>query len=115
MPSGGEISKGDKNFRRTVLGLDSTDDDSLIIIRLDPTTKRLLVESLLVGYDTDGTTLQVPNVIESTDTPGVYGLVVVNADGSSVSAGGATAATDNLLLETGDALLLETGDLLLLE
>lgn len=55
-------------------------------------------------------------VVESTDTPGVFGLVVVNADGSAVSGGGTTPTdNDNLLLESGDNLLLESGDQLLLQ
>ena len=56
------------------------------------------------------------SIVESTEQAGVFGFVVLNPDGTSLSAGGTVApAVDNLLLETGDNLLLETGDLLLTE
>lgn len=55
--------------------------------------------------------------VESAEHAGVYGLLVLNADGSAVSTGGSSSTpdTDNLLLEDGSALLLENGDQLLLE
>lgn len=70
----------------------------------------------LVAENMAGTALVRLKAVESADSPGTYGLLVLNADGSAVSTGGGgAAATDNLLLETGDALLLESGDQLLLE
>ena len=76
----------------------------------DASAKRVVLR----GQDpTSGDFVNV-SVVESTATPGVYGLVVLNADGSAVSAGGAVAV-DNLLLETGDQLLLETGDAIILD
>ena len=57
------------------------------------------------------------NIVESTDNPGIYGLVVLNPDGTALSTGGGTTPTDydNLLLESGDNFLLENGSQLLLE
>lgn len=68
--------------------------------------------------NTDGAARQA-TVIESTDVPGVWGVVVLNADGSSVSTGtsGPGVGVDNLLLTSGtDNLLLTSGssDVLLL-
>ena len=72
---------------------------------------------LVQAEDSSGT-LRTLTAVESADSPGVYGLLVLNADGSAVSTGGGGSTptdTDNLLLESGDNLLLETGDQLLLE
>jgi len=77
-----------------------------------PTT----MKTNIYGNDVATGTYMPISIVESVDVPGVYGLLVLNVDGSSVSTGGSTPVdTPNLLLETGDALLLETGDLLLTE
>lgn len=57
------------------------------------------------------------SIVESTDFPGVYGMVMLNPDGSTISAGGGTTPTitHEFLLENGDTFLLENGDKLLLE
>lgn len=77
----------------------------------DADAKRTVVRGL---NPDDGLWYNV-SVVESSDTPGVFGLVILNADGSSVSSGVPVDTTDNYLLETGDAVLLETGDLILIE
>lgn len=57
------------------------------------------------------------SIVESTEFPGVYGMVMLNPDGSTISAGGGTTptVTHEFLLENGDTFLLENGDKLLLE
>lgn len=67
------------------------------------------------GYDYSLSEWRRIAVVESTDFPGIWGMVVLNPDGSSIGTGGSTTpTTDVLLLETGDRLLLEIGDGILL-
>ena len=69
-----EVSKGDVNNRRTMLGIDNSSDKEIVVPRFDATTKRHLVDALSVldGYDntgdgtvtvtTAGTRVQLSNV-----------------------------------------------------
>lgn len=71
---------------------------------------------ILRGLDqSDGGYYNV-SVVESVDIPGIFGLVLLNPDGTSIGTGGTTppVTTSSLLMETGDRLLLETGDGILL-
>ena len=45
------------------------------------------------GTDINGGGDKVISVVESTDSPGVFGLVVLNADGSALSAGGSSPSS----------------------
>lgn len=72
---------------------------------------------LMMGEDINGSGVKPIAVVESTATPGVFGVVVLNADGTSLSTGGGATdpdtLVDNLELQNGDDILLQSGDLLL--
>lgn len=72
----------------------------------------------VVIYGWDGTNMQPIQVVESADSPGVFGLVVLNADGSALSAGGGggtTPTTYHYLTEDNLGLLTEDGNYLTME
>jgi hypothetical protein len=70
--------------------------------------KVLAVE--LLGYNSATNSLVRLEAVESADSPGKYGLLVLNVDGSAVSTGGGGGATPTYLeTEDGLTMLLETG------
>lgn len=67
-------------------------EQSILNWGFDETFNVPMVE--LVAWDRTNNVLRRVELVESTDTPGVYGMVIVNADGSAVSGGGGSTPSN---------------------
>lgn len=91
-------AKHDDNWVPTLIGVSSADGTTTIPAEIDPNTGELLVKASVSvsgadGAITDGVDPDIKaTVVESTSTPGSFGLVAVNPDGSDISGGGSGSA-----------------------
>ena len=99
----------------------SQDVGDYIPTRLTDGKKFINIEALLKDIfqaAQQGASSYIPTV-ESTDNPGVFGVVMLNPDGSTISAGSTPTdpdtAVDNLEMQNGDDLLLQDDSFVLIQ
>lgn len=67
-------------------------------------------QSALSAYLINTQTLVNVSAVESADTPGVYGILALNADGSAIGSGGGVVETFKRVTSTGDIRVTSSGD-----
>lgn len=66
--------------------------------------------NILQGYEINSGNLVNITAVESADTPGVYGVLALNADGSAIGSGGGVVETFKRITENGDIRITSSGD-----
>lgn len=66
--------------------------------------------SILQGYEINTGNLVNITAVESADTPGIYGVLALNADGSAIGSGGGVVETFKRITSNGDIRVTSSGD-----
>lgn len=66
--------------------------------------------SILQGYEINTGNLVNITAVESADTPGIYGVLALNADGSAIGSGGGVVETFKRITSSGDIRVTSSGD-----
>lgn len=67
-------------------------------------------QTILQGYEINTGNLVNITAVESADTPGIYGVLALNADGSAIGSGGGVVETFKRITENGDIRVTANGD-----